>query len=82
MLKIKVKLLGGALVTIFLLLFFSGIAGATVITAGDAARTDAYSVPEPGFYGVLSIGLGGLFTAVKARRNKQSESESSSDLLS
>jgi hypothetical protein len=30
------------------------------------------TVPEPGFYGVLAIGLAGLFLAVKYRRGKQS----------
>jgi hypothetical protein len=28
-------------------------------------------IPEPGFYGILAIGLAGLFLAVKYRRNKQ-----------
>jgi hypothetical protein len=30
------------------------------------------TVPEPGFYGVMAIGLAGLFLAVKYRRGKQS----------
>jgi trimeric autotransporter adhesin len=31
----------------------------------------AIATPEPGFYGVLAIGLAGLFLALKYRRNKQ-----------
>lgn len=35
---------------------------------GTAYRADFNSVPEPGFYGLLSLGLGGLLVAVQRRR--------------
>jgi len=32
------------------------------------ASLEPFAAPEPGFYGMLSLGMGGLFFAVRRRR--------------
>jgi hypothetical protein len=36
---------------------------------GITVEFRASTVPEPGFYGALAIGLGGLFAVIRKRRN-------------
>src|SRR3974377_1684056 len=48
----------------------SGVGFGTIYNTGKFSGTFLAPIPEPGFYGVLSIGLAGLF-AMKYRRGKQ-----------
>jgi hypothetical protein len=78
--------LRGVLSSVLLLLFFIAVAGATTVRPneavapaagaliGSAAKTyspaGSIAVPEPGFYGLLAIGLAILFVIVKYRRKQ------------
>ena len=78
--------LGGLLSSVLLLLFFIAVAGATTVTPNEAVAPAAgaliasasktygpagsIAVPEPGFYGLLAIGLAILFGIVKYRRKQ------------
>ena len=45
--------------------------GAFAFNSAGYSNTFLAPIPEPGFYGVLAIGLAGLFLAVKYRRGKE-----------
>lgn len=49
-------------------------AGTSTAQERPMVEIQASTVPEPGFYGLLSLGLGGLFVAARRRRKTQAES--------